>query len=153
MTLAAVLIALHALFAAVWVGGLVFAYTVLRPSVDVMADQDRLPLLARIFRRWFIWIWHAAVIMPVTGLVALIVLYGGFAGAGVYIHIMHLLGWIMVAAFLALFFGPYPGFKRATADGEWTVARSKLTAMRRIILFNLVVAILTVAVGAGGRYV
>jgi uncharacterized membrane protein len=152
MSTIAILIALHALFAAIWVGGLAFAYMVLRPSVDVMPPPERLSLLARIFRRWFVWIWHAVVIIPLTGYLVMFMLYGGFAGADGFIHLMQGMGWIMVIAFLALFFGPYPAFRRAVAAEDWAGAAPRLKSMRRIIAFNLVLGLATVAVGAGGRY-
>jgi len=147
-----VLVALHALFATIWVGGLVFAFMVLRPSVDVMPAPDRLALLARIFRRFFVWIWHAVVLMPLTGYAVMFMLYGGFRGADGFIHAMQGLGWIMTIAFLALFFGPYPAFRKAVAAGDWQAAAPRLKTMRAIIAFNLVLGLLTVAIGAGGRF-
>ena len=148
----AVLIALHALFAVVWVGGMVFAYMVLRPAVDEMEPQRKLALLASIFRRFFIWVWHAVVLMPLTGYILLFVYYGGFAGSSPSIHLMQGLGWVMIALFLYMFFGPYGDFRRAVAAEDWAAAGGTLPRVRRIIGINMVLGVITVLVGAGGRF-
>ncbi len=148
----AVLIALHALFAVAWVGGMVFAFMVLRPSVDEMEAPRKLALLASIFRRFFIWVWHAVVLMPLTGYIMLFVFYGGFAGSSPSIHLMQGLSWVMTALFLYMFFGPYGAFRRAVAAEDWAGAGIALPKVRRIIGINMLLGIVTVAVGAGGRF-
>ncbi len=148
----AVLIALHALFAVVWVGGMVFAYMVLRPSVDEMEPQRKLALLASIFRRFFIWVWHAVVLMPLTGYILLFTYYGGFAGSSPSIHLMQGLSWVMIGLFLYMFFGPYGEFRRAVAAEDWAAAGGVLPKVRRIIGINMILGVITVIVGAGGRF-
>ncbi|MBT4701961.1 MAG: hypothetical protein HOB79_12905, partial [Rhodospirillaceae bacterium] len=44
---------IHVLAAIVWVGGMFFAYLVLRPAVDQMEGPERLKLLNRVFERFF----------------------------------------------------------------------------------------------------
>jgi hypothetical protein len=39
--------------------------------------------------------------------------FGGFAGAGLYIHLMQMIDWLMIALFVWLFHGPWLAFKRA----------------------------------------
>ena len=147
-----VLIVLHVLAAVVWVGGMVFAYTVLRPSVDEQEVPVKMTLLAAIFRRFFVWVWHAVVILPASGYGLMFSMHGGFAGTGPAVHLMQGLGWLMIALFLALFFGPYPPFRRAVAAEAWPEAAVHLPRIRRIILANLVLGVITVAVGAAGRF-
>ena len=147
-----VLIILHVLAAVIWVGGMVFAYTVLRPSVDEQDVPVKMTLLAAIFRRFFLWVWHAVVILPASGYALMILMYGGFAGAGPAAHLMQGLGWVMIALFLALFFGPYPPFRRAVAAETWPEAAVHLPRIRRIILANLVLGVITVAVGASAQF-
>ena len=146
------LIVLHVLSAVIWVGGMVFAYTFLRPSVDEMEPAQKLSLLAAIFRRFFLWVWHAVVILPATGYAMMFMLYGGFKGAGVNLHLMQGLGWVMIALFVFMFFGPYPPFRKAVAETNWPEAASHLPRIRRIIAINLVLGLITVAVGAAGRF-
>ncbi|MBT3359467.1 MAG: hypothetical protein HN403_07555 [Rhodospirillales bacterium] len=146
------LVVLHVLFAVIWVGGMVFAYMVLRPSVDEMEPPQKLSLLAAIFRRFFLWVWHAVVILPATGYALLFMVYGGFAGVGLYLHLMQGLGLVMIALFVYLFFGPYPPFRQAVAEANWPEAAKHLPGVRRIIAINLVLGLITVAVGASGRF-
>ncbi|MDX9859771.1 MAG: CopD family protein [Rhodospirillales bacterium] len=152
MMLNAALIALHALAAAVWVGGMVFAYTVLRPSVDVMEAPHKMTLLAAVFRRFFVWVWHAVIVLPVTGYVMMFALYNGFAGSGGHIHLMQGLAWVMTALFLYMVLGPYPAFRRAVTAADWADAARHLPRIRRIIGINLVLGVITVVAGSAGRF-
>ena len=49
------LIALHLLAAVIWVGGMFFAYMVLRPSAGLLEPAARLPLWQRVFGHFFPW--------------------------------------------------------------------------------------------------
>ena len=91
-----------------------------------MEPQQKLALLASIFRRFFIWVWHAVVLMPLTGYIMLFVFYGGFAGSSPSIHLMQGLSWVMTALFLYMFFGPYGVFRRAVAAEDWAVAGARV---------------------------
>jgi len=142
----------HAVFAVIWVGGMVFAYMVLRPAVDLFDPTVKLPLLAGVFRRFFIWVWHAVVLLPLSGYGMLFWFYGGFAGSGMHIHLMQLTGWIMIGLYLYLFFGPYKRFKAAVAIEDWTGAAVALPTVRRLIAINMVLGLVTVAIGATGRF-
>jgi uncharacterized membrane protein len=142
----------HALFAVIWVGGMVFAYAVLRPVVGGLEPPQRLTLWNGVFRRFFIWVWHAIVLLPLTGYVLLFDAFGGFGGAGLHIHLMQATGWLMIAIYLGLFFGPYKGFKKAVAIEDWPLAGRHLGAIRRIVATNAMLGLITVAIGASGRY-
>jgi len=78
--------------------------------------------------------------------------YGGFAGAGLYVHIMNGIGTVMIAIFLYLFFGPYKRFKVAAEREDWPAAGALIPTIRRIVGTNLVLGLITVATGASGRY-
>lgn len=147
-----VLMALHALGAVAWVGGMLFAYMVLRPSVDAMEPPHKLSLLAAVFRRFFIWVWHAVVILPVTGYVIMFSLYNGFAGSGGHIHLMQGVGWMMIGLFVYMVLGPYPLFRRAVAAADWPTAARHLPRIRRVIGINLILGLITVVAGSAGRF-
>src|SRR3978361_884273 len=113
MTLYAGLKALHLLCAVLWVGGMFFAYVVLRPSLAAIEAPQRMLLHTRVFKKFFLIIWHAMPLIIITGLLMLI--FGtGMAGAPWQVHTMLALGLIMAAVFLAIFFGPYRQFRRTT---------------------------------------
>ena len=46
-------LAVHVLCAVIWVGGMFFAYVVLRPSLSVLEPIQRIALHTQIFRRFF----------------------------------------------------------------------------------------------------
>ena len=146
------LVALHALAAVVWVGGMFFAYMVLRPSAGPLEPPLRLALWARIFGRFFPWVWASIVVLLVSGYAMLFLRFGGFAGAGLHIHVMQVTGILMMALFLHIFFAPWRRFSRAVETGAFQDAAASLDRIRRIVAINLVLGIVTVAVGASGRF-
>lgn len=147
-----ILIALHILAAVIWVGGMFFAYMVLRPSAGPLEPPTRLALWQRVFGRFFPWVWASIAILLVSGYAMLFLHFGGFAGAGLHIHVMQATGILMMLLFLHLYFAPWRSFARATGAGEWQDAATQLNRIRRIVATNLVLGLITVAVGASGRF-
>ena len=59
---------IHLISVVIWVGGMFFAYVVLRPAaVDVLQPPERLRLWDNVFRRFFNWVWGAVGLILVTG--------------------------------------------------------------------------------------
>jgi uncharacterized membrane protein len=142
MTFYAGLKALHLLCAVLWVGGMFFAYVVLRPSMVAIDPPQRMLLHTKVFKKFFLVIWHAMPLIIITGLVMLI--FGtGMAGAPWQVHMMLALGLIMAAVFLAIFFGPYRQFRRTT---DRTRMAASLDNIRKLIGINLVLGLITVVV-------
>lgn len=150
--MSALALALHALAAAIWVGGMFLAYVVLRPSVAALPAGDRLALWQRVFSGFFPWVIAAIVVLLVSGYWLLFVTYGGFAGAGVHVHIMHLTGLVMFLLFFHLYFVPWKRYQRAMAAADHGLAGRWLGQIRTIIAVNLGLGLLTVAIGASGRF-
>ena len=148
----ALLIALHVLAAVVWVGGIFFAYMVLRPSAGPLEPPARLAMWRRVFGRFFPWVWASIAILLISGYTMLFVHFGGFAGAGLHINVMQLTGIVMTLLFLHLYFAPWRRFSRAVEAGALQDAAKQLNQIRRIVAVNLVLGLLTVAVGASGRF-
>jgi uncharacterized membrane protein len=135
--------ALHVLCAAVWVGGMLFAYVVLRPSLSVLEPPQRIALHSQIFRRFFLIIWHVMPLIILTGFIMIFAVFGGMASVAWPVHVMLLLGLVMSAIFLAIFFGPYRTFR--TVPGP-----APLEAIRRLIGLNLLLGVVTIAIAALG---
>jgi uncharacterized membrane protein len=150
--MSALAIALHALASTVWVGGMFLAYVVLRPSFGALAASDRLALWQRVFERFFKWVIAAIAVLLVSGYWLLFVTYGGFGGAGVHIHIMHLTGWLMFLLFFHLFFVPWKRYQRALAANDNAGAGRWLGQIRLIVAVNLALGLATAAIGASGRF-
>ena len=152
LNVSAIAISIHAVGAVVWVGGMVFAYTVLRPSLGVFEGPQRLALWSNVFSRFFLFVWIAVIALPATGYVLVFRHLGGFANAGLHVHIMHVLGLVMIALFVVLYFAPYRRFRDAVTAKDWPEAARHLNTMRRIIGINTLLGILTVIIGASGRF-
>lgn len=146
-------IPLHLLAAVLWVGGMIFAHQMLRPVAAAQLEPSlRQPLWIGVFSRFFPWVWVAIVTLPLTGYWMVFAVFGGFAHVGPYVHIMNGLGLVMIAIFLYVFFGPYQGLKRAAAAQMWPEGKVHLDRIRTMVGINMVLGIVTIAIGAGGRY-
>ena len=148
----ALAITLHGLLATIWVGGMFFAYVILRPSVATLEPHRRLTLFIAVFKRFFPWVWMAVLVLPLSGYWLIFNVFGGFAGSPMYVHIMHLFGLIMFALFAYLYYVPYRALKRAVSDEAWPLAGSALNKVRQVVLINLVLGLVLICAVYGGRY-
>ena len=104
---------LHLLGAVVWVGGMFAAYLCLRPAAGPLEPPQRLALWRRFFQKFFPWVWVSVLLLLATGYWMLVVHFGGFKGAPLYVNLMQTLGLVMAALYVWLFHGPWLKFKRA----------------------------------------
>lgn len=148
----ALLLALHLLAALFWVGGMSFAYFVLRPAAGALDSPLRLPLWRRVFRIFLPWVGVSIAVLLGSGYALLILYFGGFAGAPAYINIMQGLGWLMVLLFLHLVLAPWQKFRAALDAGKLPDAAKALGQIRVIVASNLALGIATVVIGGTGRY-
>lgn len=145
-------IALHALAAVIWVGGMFFAYYCLRPvAASQLPPELRLPLWSQVFKRFFPWVWLSIVVLLVTGTFMIIGL-GGMAMAGHHVHLMLVIGIVMMLLYAHVFFNPYQTLRRAVAVQDWLSGADALNKIRLIIRINLALGLFVVLIGAGGRY-
>ena len=146
------LVSLHALAAVIWVGGMFFAYTVLRPSAGPLAPQERLALMHRVFTRFFPWVWASIAVLLGSGYGLILIYYGGFSSVGLHVHIMQGTGIVMMLLFAHLYFTPWRRFCHAVEMDALADAAGELDRIRRIVAVNLALGLLTVIAGAGGRF-
>jgi uncharacterized membrane protein len=83
------LLALHILAALFWVGGMAFAYWVLRPAAGPLEPAMRLPLWRRVFGIFLPWVGVSIAVLLGTGYAILVWYFGGFASAPIYVNVMH----------------------------------------------------------------
>jgi uncharacterized membrane protein len=145
-------LALHILAAAIWVGGMFFAYMVLRPSAGPLEPALRLPLWHRVFARFFPWVWVSIIALLASGYGMVFLFFGGFRGVGLHVHVMQGTGIVMILLFLHLFFGPWRRFQSAIVAGDLPTAGKNIETIRILVATNLVLGLITVVVGASGRY-
>ncbi len=144
-------VTLHALAAIVWVGGMFFAHQCLRPALAEREPPERLGVMAGALRRFFIWVWLAVVVLLATGFGQVWAL-GGLAAWGRHVEVMMALGVVMMLLFGHLYFAPNRRLQAAVARADWATAGRNLAMIRRIVEVNLVLGLITAAVGASGRY-
>lgn len=142
---------MHLLSIVVWVGGMFFAYVVLRPSAaEVLQPPERLRLWDKTFSKFFNWVWLAIFLVLVSGFY-MIYLMGGFARLPMYINLMLLLGIAMMLIYVYVFFKCYVPFNRQVVKQEWPAAGAMLATIRKLVALNLTIGMLTIAVVIIGR--
>lgn len=142
----------HLLAVLIWVGGMFFAYVVLRPAaVEVLEPPLRLRLWDNVFRRFFVWVWGSVAVLLVSGFY-MIYLYGGFAQVGHHVHVMLLSGLAMTAIYVYVFYAGYRPFSALVAKQSWKEAGEMLGRIRKLIAVNLTLGLLTVCVAVLGMY-
>jgi uncharacterized membrane protein len=150
--LRALLIAVHVLSAVIWVGGMFLMHSSLRPAAAALLEPPvRLPLLCGVMKGFFVWVKAAITLLFVTG-IWMISLNGSFFDSGMHVHLMVLIAVIMTIIFGIIYAGSFKQLKAAAAAKEWPQASQAMVNVRQLILVNLVLGMVTVAIGAGGRH-
>ena len=152
VAIATIALILHIFAAVVWVGGMFFALLVLRPASGLLDPGPRLRLWSGVLGRFFTWVIAAIVLLLLSGYAMIFGVYAGFRGIGLHIHIMQGLGIIMMLLFFHLYFAPWRRFRAALAGGDQPSAARQLNQIRWIVTINLILGLVTVAVGSSGRY-
>lgn len=146
-------IALHLLAAAIWVGGMFFAYMALRPAAAAVLEPPlRLQLWVQVFKLFFVWVWLSIIVILVTGYWMLFAVFGGFGNAGLHIHIMHGAGILMVLIYLHVFFAPYRRLRHAIVIQDYSAGGKQLAIIRKLIALNLAIGLIVLIIASGGRY-
>ena len=148
-----ILLALHVLAAVIWVGGMFFAYVVLRPTAAAQLEPPvRLKLWTGVFSRFFPYVWASVILLPITGYIMVFNFYQGFENAPRFIHTMNGLGIVMILIYLHVFFAPYKRLKQAVASENWPEGGKRLNQIRMLVGTNTVLGLIVVSVAAAGRY-
>jgi uncharacterized membrane protein len=145
-------ISLHVLAAAIWVGGMFFAYVVLRPCVFALESGAlRFDLWERVLTRFLRVVWICIATLLGSGYWMIFAL-GGFRHVGPYVHTMQALGIAMLLLALHLYFAPFRRFRAALADHDWDGAAARLRQIRLAVAANLVLGLCVLVIGASGRF-
>lgn len=149
MTPYAWLSAVHLIAALIWVGGMFFAWMILRPeAARVLAAPERLTLWAAIFKRFFNWVWASIIILPITGVGMLHLGMNGLHSMPKYVQLMAGLFVVMLAIFLRIQLLLLPLLKSAVAMQDWPAGADALDKIRRLVGINLLLGLAVVAIAA-----
>jgi uncharacterized membrane protein len=152
MPIMAIALVFHILAAVIWVGGMFFAHVLLRPAAGPLEPAVRLPLFRRVLGRFFPWVWVCIAVLLVSAYGVMVPRLGSYAHPPLHVQIMQVVGIIMILAFAHLYFAPWRRFQRELDAGNLPGAGKQLGQIRHIVLFNLVLGLIVVTVGASGRY-
>lgn len=143
----------HMLAAVIWIGGMFFAWMILRPvAADQLEPPQRLKLWSGVFARFFPWVWAAIIALPVTGLFLVYRLFGGIGGSPLFVHLMLTLGTAMVLIYLHVYFAPYRRLRAAVTAQDWAAGGRALGTIRKLVGLNLLLGMLLLTGVAGGRF-
>ena len=149
MTAFSLVYSLHVLAALVWVGGMFFAWMVLRPAaVKALEGPARLKLWVEVFQGFFRWVWVAVVLLPVSGVGMLHMHFNGFETAPRYVQVMMGLYVVMTALFIPIQALMLPELRTAVIAQDWPAGAAVLGKIRRLVGINLIVGLVLVAIAA-----
>ncbi|WP_122517305.1 CopD family protein [Pseudomonas viridiflava] len=140
---------LHLLAALVWVGGMFFAWMVLRPAIiAALEGPSRLKVWVQVFPRFFVWVWAAVIVLPITGIGMIQLNFTSFETAPRYVQIMMGLYVVMVALFLRIHSLQLPELQRAVEAEQWSEGVAALGRIRRLVGINLIIGLAVVVIAA-----
>lgn len=146
-----ILYVLHLLAALLWVGGMFFAWMILRPAaVAILQAPERLRLWVDVFLRFFRWVWAAVLALPASGLILLHLRFASFDTAPGYVHAMLGLYLVMLALFLRIALLQLPQLRKAVDAQDWPTGGATLGRIRRLVGVNLLIGLAVGAI-AGAR--
>ncbi|SDA97007.1 Uncharacterized membrane protein [Pseudomonas sp. NFACC15-1] len=149
MTPFALVYTLHLLAALVWVGGMFFAWMILRPAaMTALEGPARLKLWVEVFQRFFVWVWVAVVLLPISGVGLIHLRFAGFETAPRYVQVMMGLYVVMTALFIRIQGLQLPALRNAVTAQDWPTGAAVLGKIRRLVGSNLLIGLLVVAIGA-----
>ena len=149
MTAFALAYSLHVLAALIWVGGMFFAWMILRPAaVTALEGPARLKLWVEVFQRFFVWVWIAVVILPISGVGLLQMRFNGFETAPRYVQIMMGLYIVMTALFIRIQSLQLPELRKAVEAQAWADGAAVMGRIRRLVGCNLIVGLVLLAIAA-----
>jgi uncharacterized membrane protein len=145
-----VLLFTHLTSVIVWVGGMFFAYFCLRPAaVAILKPPERLTLWVATFRLFLAYSAVAVVLILISGIIMLANV--GMSQAPTGWHIMLTLGLVMAAVFSIVYFVFYPRLIALCASSSWPAAANVLNNIRRLVAFNLLLALCTILAAMSAR--
>ncbi len=145
-------LALHVLSVVVWVGGMFFAWMVLRPvAAGQLEPPLRLKLWRGVFERFFPWVWAGILLIIASGTM-MIIETGGLAATTPSVRAMITLGTVMMLIFFHVYFAPFRRIRRCLDAEDYPAAGQQLATIRKLVGFNTLLGVITIAVATAGKY-
>jgi uncharacterized membrane protein len=146
-----ILLLIHLLAAAFWVGGMATLHFAVRPAVAATLEPPlRLPTMAAVLRRFFVGVDAAVTLLFASGF-AMIMLTGGFRSVHWRIQAMMGIALVMAGVYVYIRAAVFPALRRAVAQGAWPEAGARLGTVRMLVSLNLALGVAVFAVAIVGR--
>lgn len=146
-----ILLLLHLLSAAFWVGGMATLHFAVRPAVVATLEPPlRLRTLAAVLRRFFVGVDAAVTLLFASGF-AMVMLAGGFRGLHWRIEAMMGIALVMAAVYGYIRGAVFPALRRAVEQSAWPAAGARLRTVRMLVSLNLLLGVGVFAVAIVGR--
>ena len=139
-------LAVHLLGMAVWLGGSAYALLVLRPSLSLLDQNQRNSVHLQTLKRFFLLVWHAMPLILISGWAMFAFRLGGFANPDWHIQAMQGIGIVMALTFAYTFFGPFRKARRAIRPQPAT-----FDTIRSLVSINLLLGIVVVVIASLGH--
>ena len=147
----AILLFLHLVAAAFWVGGMATMHFAVRPAaVATLEPPLRLRTMAAALRRFFVGVDASVTLLFVSG-VAMILLTGGFRGVHWRIEAMMSIAIVMTGIYVYIRASVFKALRRAVEESAWPVAAARLNTVRKLVSLNLALGVVVFAVATVGR--
>jgi uncharacterized membrane protein len=143
------LLFVHLIAVAVWIGGMFFAHFCLRPAAfEVLAPPQRLPLMVAALGRFFRWVAVAIVLLWLSGLARMFEV--GFAASPPAWHVMMTIGLVMTVIFAVIAHVLFPQVRTMTSSQQFPEAAQRLGRLRQLVALNLALGVVTIGVATFG---
>src|ERR1039458_4212180 len=143
---------LHVVAFVILVGGWFRGFVALRSTSGEYDEVSSLQLRRRLIQKFLPWGWISILMLPVTGYVNLFTAFGGFAAAPLYVNLMQAIGWVMIALFVWIIFGPWREFNYDMDAKKWSAATFNFKRIQKIIFVNLWLGFITIFTGSTGAF-
>jgi len=146
-----ILLFIHLLAAAFWVGGMATLHFAVRPAaIATLEPPLRLRTMAAALRRFFVGVDAAVTLLFATG-VAMILLAGGFRAVHWRIEAMMGIALVMAGIYVYIRASVFRAMRRAVEESAWPVAAARLNTVRLLVTVNLALGVAVFAVATIGR--
>jgi uncharacterized membrane protein len=147
----AILLFIHLLSAAFWVGGMATMHFAVRPAaVATLEPPLRLCTMTAALRRFFVGVDAAIALLFVSG-VTMILLTSGFRAVHWRVEAMMGIAIVMAGIYVYIRASVFKALRRAVEESAWPVAAARLNTVRKLVSLNLALGVVVFGVAIAGR--
>ena len=136
-------LSVHLLAMATWIGGAAYTVLVMRPSLGLLDNTQRNSVQLQSLTRYFRLVWHTMPLVLITGWLMLAFPLGGFNDPDWHVQAMQAIGVVIALLFLYAYFRPLRKVRRAIRPQPADFDR-----VRSLVSTNLYLGVLVVVIAS-----